>query len=217
MNYFLPTGPLQAVRVNFRYKGSVGECPSGNYWNYGDADDLVFAVRQSSFSIICHDNSIRINKEDTPSSVDVECTLSMLSNYTGTINLSCSSSSLTGVNCTTPPSIEILPADTTANFTVKLNADTSVVVGEQGDVLVLASGGASSKTSVISVSVVNPGGDQMAHYDPSYAVPVCDLIGSSCSSGDLLYGRGPVTPGMSFVLSFGVHIDIMLPIILSLI
>jgi hypothetical protein len=61
----------------------------------------------------------------------------------------------------------------------------------------LASDGASSKTSAISVSVVNPGGNQMAFYDPLYAVPMCDLIGSSCSSGDLLYGRGPVTPGTS--------------------
>ena len=39
--YTLPAGSLQAVRVNFRYTGSVSSCSGGAY---DDADDLVFAV-----------------------------------------------------------------------------------------------------------------------------------------------------------------------------
>lgn len=194
VDYNLPSGTNQAVRVHFRYLGSVGTCPDGNYWNYGDADDLVFAVKQASFSISCPDGTIRINKENTPESIDVDCSLSVSSNYNGTINLSCSSASLTGINCTTPTSVDILSGDTEVNVTVTLDAGNSVVVGEEGSVLVSASDEANSKTSAIGVSVVGPGGDQVATFDLSYGTPFCDLTGKSCSSGDLLFGRGPVTP-----------------------
>jgi len=41
-SYQLPAaGELQAVRANFRYKGSQSSCSSGDY---DDHDDLVFAV-----------------------------------------------------------------------------------------------------------------------------------------------------------------------------
>jgi hypothetical protein len=41
MSYTLPQGTTQAVRVQFRYGGSVDYCSSGGY---NDRDDLVFAV-----------------------------------------------------------------------------------------------------------------------------------------------------------------------------
>jgi hypothetical protein len=41
MAYNLPDGANQAVRVQFRYGGSIGSCTSGSY---NDRDDLVFAV-----------------------------------------------------------------------------------------------------------------------------------------------------------------------------
>ena len=41
MSYDLPVGSKQAVRVQFRYGGSVGSCSSGGY---NDRDDLVFTV-----------------------------------------------------------------------------------------------------------------------------------------------------------------------------
>jgi len=40
--YTLPTGTLQAVRVNFRYQGSASSCSTGAY---DDHDDLIFAVQ----------------------------------------------------------------------------------------------------------------------------------------------------------------------------
>ena len=39
--HFHQTNSLMAVRVNFRYNGSVGSCTTGSY---DDHDDLVFAV-----------------------------------------------------------------------------------------------------------------------------------------------------------------------------
>lgn len=194
VDYNLPSGANQAVRVRFRYQGTVGPCPAGNYRNYGDADDLVFAVKSASFSIGCPEGTIRINKENTPMSMDVQCILSVSSSYNGTIDLSCSSSSLTGISCSTPDSVVISSGETTKNITVTLDADTSVVAGGEGSILVSASDASDSKNSAFNVVIVNSGGEQVAVYDSAYGVPLCDLTGSSCSSGDLLYGRGPVTP-----------------------
>jgi hypothetical protein len=41
LSYTLPTGANQAVRVQFRYLGSIGSCTAGSY---NDRDDLVFVV-----------------------------------------------------------------------------------------------------------------------------------------------------------------------------
>jgi len=41
VQYSLPDGPLQAVRVNFRYLGSQSSCSRGNY---NDVDDLIFSA-----------------------------------------------------------------------------------------------------------------------------------------------------------------------------
>ncbi len=43
VQYTLPAGSLQAVRANFRYRGSASTCGTGSY---DDTDDLVFAVDQ---------------------------------------------------------------------------------------------------------------------------------------------------------------------------
>jgi bacterial leucyl aminopeptidase len=40
--YTLPTGALQAVRVNFRYQGSASSCSTGAY---DDHDDVIFTVQ----------------------------------------------------------------------------------------------------------------------------------------------------------------------------
>jgi leucyl aminopeptidase len=40
-SYTLPSGSLQAVRANFRYRGSASSCSTGTY---DDHDDLIFAV-----------------------------------------------------------------------------------------------------------------------------------------------------------------------------
>lgn len=39
VDYDLPGGTMQAIRVHFRYLGSVGMCPDGTYWNYGDVSE----------------------------------------------------------------------------------------------------------------------------------------------------------------------------------
>jgi hypothetical protein len=45
VSYDLPQGTNQAVRVQFRYAGSIGTCTSGSY---NDRDDVVFAVAKGT-------------------------------------------------------------------------------------------------------------------------------------------------------------------------
>lgn len=47
VQYTLPAGSLQGVRVNFRWRGSVSTCSTGSY---DDHDDLIFAVGQAGTS-----------------------------------------------------------------------------------------------------------------------------------------------------------------------
>lgn len=49
VDYEVPLGSIQAVRVHFRYLGSPGTCPSGSYRNYGDVDDLGKASFYTTF------------------------------------------------------------------------------------------------------------------------------------------------------------------------
>jgi hypothetical protein len=53
VNYTLPTGALQAVRVQFRYQSSAAACASGAY---NDRDDLVFAVTSTPVTTVYSDN-----------------------------------------------------------------------------------------------------------------------------------------------------------------
>ena len=49
VQYTLPTGELQAVRVNLRWRGTRSACSGGSY---DDVDDLVFSVAKSASSAI---------------------------------------------------------------------------------------------------------------------------------------------------------------------
>jgi bacterial leucyl aminopeptidase len=50
--YTLPSGALQAVRVQYRYQGSATACASGGY---NDRDDLVFAVTSTPVTTVFSD------------------------------------------------------------------------------------------------------------------------------------------------------------------
>jgi leucyl aminopeptidase len=51
--YTLPTGALQAVRVQYRYQGSAAVCASGGY---NDRDDLAFAVTSTPVTTVYSDD-----------------------------------------------------------------------------------------------------------------------------------------------------------------
>jgi hypothetical protein len=53
MNYTLPAGAMQAVRVQFRYQSTNALCASGAY---NDRDDLVFAVTSTPVTTVYSDN-----------------------------------------------------------------------------------------------------------------------------------------------------------------
>jgi trimeric autotransporter adhesin len=53
VNYTLPTGGTQAVRVQFRYQSSAAACAAGTF---NDRDDLVFAVTSTPVTTVFSDN-----------------------------------------------------------------------------------------------------------------------------------------------------------------
>jgi leucyl aminopeptidase len=48
VEYTLPTGTIQAVRVSMRYRGDASSCDIGYYSEFTDVDDLAFRVKQNS-------------------------------------------------------------------------------------------------------------------------------------------------------------------------
>jgi len=56
VEYELPVGALQAVRVNYRYSGSQSSCAGGR-WD--DVDDLVFSVAAGSAAVAVAAASIK--------------------------------------------------------------------------------------------------------------------------------------------------------------
>jgi hypothetical protein len=53
VNYTIPTGAMQAVRVQFRYQSTNAACSAGSF---NDRDDLVFAVTSTPVTTVFSDN-----------------------------------------------------------------------------------------------------------------------------------------------------------------
>jgi len=71
--FILPSSTVQAVRVNFRYSGSVNSCATGAY---DDADDLVFTVAaadKSGSAAGFPKKTGPINKHPTKSEPAIDC------------------------------------------------------------------------------------------------------------------------------------------------
>lgn len=62
VQYTLPTGELQAVRVNIRWRGTRSACPGGSY---DDVDDLVFSVAKSASSAVLVD-TVEVEAAEAP-------------------------------------------------------------------------------------------------------------------------------------------------------
>ncbi len=60
--YTLPAGRLQAVRANFRFRGTQSSCSAGNY---DDTDDLVFAVNPACSADADCDDGLFCNGTET--------------------------------------------------------------------------------------------------------------------------------------------------------
>lgn len=194
MDYELPVGLEQAIRVHFRYKGSPGACPSGGFRNYGDVDDLVFVVKESQFYISCPDSLVVVEKDDAPVNNTKDCILYTASSFTGTISFSCDPSVMTGVNCAAPSDVDIESGGQEMIISYVVEATESVVAGEEESILVFAEAIGISKKSSFPMLVVSAGGIQKASFDGELGAPRCFAEGSECSSGSLLDGRGEVGP-----------------------
>lgn len=223
IEYKLPQGPNQAVRVRYDYQGNVSTCPATSY---GDVDDLVFAVKYVPFFISCSNEMVVLNLEEAPMISEQLCTLHSQSDFQGSLEISCDSTELNGVYCTADSPVDIELDAVETNFTLVhsmcisiidhlinsltwlyitspsenrlyVNLTTAAIVGQNGDLLVSAyePNFNITKSSPVAVVVIQGGGAQTAEYDSDLGAPRCFARGSSCSSEDLLVGRGEVDPG----------------------
>jgi hypothetical protein len=177
----LPTGPLQAVRANLRFaQPGPATC---NVSDYGDRDDLVFAVGSPS------DTSAPVASLDRPVAgavVGADYVLSAtITDEQGIAKVEFLVDGAALVTLLQPD-----PGDSTrytAIWPTLLGADGAheVAVRAQdtsGNVLT---------TAAVAVTVDNV---PNATFDADWGVPVCATVASFCDSADLLSGRGAVGP-----------------------
>lgn len=124
----------------------------------------------------------------TPATVTRNCALTGVGGFTGTVNVGCASSSLTGVSCAvSSSSVSVSSTPSTVVLSIQATSSANGV----GSISVTANGGGSlTSTSTIPVSVNKAGDPQVASYDNTYKAPRCLTYGSECSSSNLLDGRG---------------------------
>jgi hypothetical protein len=178
VEYKLPQGSNQAVRVRYDYQGNVSTCPETDY---GDVDDLVFAVKYVPFYISCLSELVILNIEDAPFTSKLPCTIFSQSDFEGSIDISCDASELSGVDCISESPIDIQLGVLETNITISVNVSSSAIAGESGDLLISATDATRNltKTSPINVLIIEGGGPQTAEYDPELGAPRCYAEGSS--------------------------------------
>ena len=145
-------------------------------------------------SLICDNGplTLLIDPDQSPSTETRTCAVSGIGGFTGSVNIGCSPSSLTGVSCsTTPTTVSVSSTPTSVVLSI---VPTSTASGS-GIITVTASDGSLSSNSIIPISVMTAGEAQTAVFDNDRLAPRCALYGSECSSGDLLVGRGSMTGG----------------------
>ena len=173
--YTLPAGGLQAIRGNYRYNGAAGACTTGE-WD--DRDDLVFAVASGG-----GDTSAPTTSITAPSAG---------STVSGTVTLSASASDNVGVTRVDfVVDGQPVGSDTTAPYS--LSWDTNTVGNGSHSVVARAldAGGNVGTSNSVGFTVNNSG---IATYDATLKAPKCATVGSRCTSGSLLKGRGPLGP-----------------------
>lgn len=143
----------------------------------------------------CADEPLIVPADPTKSSVTKtrSCILYSTGGFTGSVNIGCDSSSLSGITCSSSPST--MSVSSTVTTTVMSIVASSSATSGTGAVVVTGSSGSITSSSTIPVTVLGAGGEQLALYDPSYGAPRCSVWGTECSSGELLAGRGTMTGG----------------------
>ena len=135
-------------------------------------------MKPSEFYIDCVDELIVLDKSDTPKNVTKNCTLFTAPTFVGTVSFTCDSTSMTGVNCTAPPDVNVQNGEAQTIVSFIIEAAPSIVKGEGDNIITYAEAYGSSKMSTFPVVVVSSGGSQMASYDGQLGAPRCFAEGS---------------------------------------
>lgn len=180
--FVLPTGPLQAIRANFRFaQPGPDACPATT--TFGDRDDLVFTVDSPADSV---DPSVSLDAPVEGGVVGEDVVLiATASDAQGVAKVeffvdgALLDTVLRPVDGLATTYVTLWPAGLAApgDHTVSVRAaDTS---------------GNSVTTTAVTVSVDNLAN---AVFDTALGAPACDTVGSFCDTGALIEGRGTVGP-----------------------
>jgi hypothetical protein len=149
----------------------------------------------SGFEVDCDDDPLIVPADPSKSSVTTtrNCVLYGTGGFSGSVNVGCDSSSLSGISCSSSPST-VTVSSGLANVVISVVASSSAASGT-GAIVVTGTSGSTTSTSTIPVTIMGAGGDQLAMFDTIYKAPRCNVWGTSCSSQNLLAGRGTMTSG----------------------
>jgi hypothetical protein len=149
-NYTLPSGSLQAVRVQFRYQGSASSCTSGAY---NDHDDLIFAVGAGTpgFSVSASPSSVSV-QQGTNATSTVTVTSQNGFNSATTLSASGLPSGVTAAFSTNPV---MPPANGSATSTLTFTASSTATIGTS-TVTVTGTSGTITHTATITLTVTAP-------------------------------------------------------------
>lgn len=180
--FVLPTGPLQAVRANFRFaQPGPDTCPPTSA--FGDRDDLVFAVGSPS------DNVNPVVTLDAPAAGGaVGGDFVLLANATDNQGIARVEFLVDGVVVDT-----VLRPDGASNSAYSAVWAAGLATDGAHDIQVTAydTSGNSMSTQTVTISVSNL---PNAVFDTTLGVPLCSVVASFCDTAQLLEGRGTVGP-----------------------
>eukprot|EP00569_Conticribra_weissflogii_P003759 CAMPEP_0171330948 /NCGR_PEP_ID=MMETSP0878-20121228/2361_1 /TAXON_ID=67004 /ORGANISM="Thalassiosira weissflogii, Strain CCMP1336" /LENGTH=1637 /DNA_ID=CAMNT_0011831367 /DNA_START=195 /DNA_END=5108 /DNA_ORIENTATION=+ len=216
VQYILPEGELQAVRINFRYKGSVSVCSGGNY---DEADELAFTVvtKTPTRSTSSHSSAPSLYPSYTPTlrpslkpstlpsnlpsnapsefpSLSSSAKPSQTPSVTPSLQSSSSPSIFTSPSLSPSQSPSAPPTTTPSTNPSYLPTFTSfftpsISPSSQSSLL------PSWAPSIIE-TMVN-GGPQTAIFDNNIGAPRCFDVGVECNPGTLMEGRASLGPELS--------------------
>ena len=150
------------------------------------APDFVVGCSPSSFTL-------QPGESDTTT-----CTVTSEFAYVGDVDLACTGLPA-GISCEFDPESVSVSADGTVESTLTVTVGGAVATGSYDFDVAGDDGARISRSTGIGVQVIPLGsnGPQDAIFDGGLGVPRCDTPGSTCESGDLLVGRGTVSPAES--------------------
>mmetsp|Transcript_22742 Transcript_22742/g.46468 ORF Transcript_22742/g.46468 Transcript_22742/m.46468 type:complete len:839 (+) Transcript_22742:1758-4274(+) len=177
---------LQAGREYFYIVIPKG--PSSSCFGPSSQCTAAVPIELPEVKVLCPTEKIVLNLRDKTPQASIVCSFEAIGDFEGTVNLACASKTA-NADCNADQTLlSFSPENLQENATFVAQTTINAFEGK-GEVIIRLSYGSVVKTQTIPMEVVELGEQRVAQYDAGYMAPRCNP-GRSCSSGDLLKGRG---------------------------